>query len=172
MKTGQKTSLPSFGTGKRGHYERGLFAGRISRISKISRFSRISRKWSDSPLFSRVWEFSKISRISKSSRISRKWTFLKRPLFQKTPFSEPCLHLVQKKQGQETPRLKFDFSELSLASQKKDSRWRCLRLAAKNRSFSDMCLAEIMWCSRGCLHGSASSKVEKGSFPRGPCETS
>ena len=32
------------GTGKRGHYERGLFTGEISRISKISRFSRISRK--------------------------------------------------------------------------------------------------------------------------------
>ena len=77
------------GTGKRGHYERGLFTGVISRIPKISRFSRISRKWPDSPLFSRVWGFSKISRISKFSRISRKWTFLKRPLFQKTPFSEP-----------------------------------------------------------------------------------
>ena len=36
------------GPGKRGHYERGLFAGGISRISKIS---GISRKWSDSPLF-------------------------------------------------------------------------------------------------------------------------
>ena len=77
------------GTGKRGHYERGLFAGDISRISKISRFSRISRRWSDSPLFFTVWGFSKISRISKFSRISRKWTFLKRPLFQKTPFSDP-----------------------------------------------------------------------------------
>ena len=33
--------------------------------------------------------FSKISRISKFSRISTKWTFLKRPLFQKTPFPEP-----------------------------------------------------------------------------------
>ena len=75
-----------FGTGKRGHYERGLFTGGISRISKVSRFSRISKKWSDSPLFSTVWGFSKIIRISK---FSRKWTFLKRPLFQKTPFSEP-----------------------------------------------------------------------------------
>ena len=36
---------------KRGHYERGLFAGGISRISKTSQFSRISRKWSDSLLF-------------------------------------------------------------------------------------------------------------------------
>ena len=45
----------------------------------------------DSPLFSRVWRFSRISRFSKFSRISRKWTFLKRPLFQKTPFSEPDL---------------------------------------------------------------------------------
>ena len=48
----------------------------------------ISRKWSDSPLFSTVWGFSW---ISKFSRLSRKWTFLKRPLFQKTPFSEPEL---------------------------------------------------------------------------------
>ena len=34
---------PFFGTGKRGHYERGLFTGEISRISKISKFARISR---------------------------------------------------------------------------------------------------------------------------------
>ena len=74
---------------KKGHYERGLFPGEISRIPKISKFSRISRRWSDSPLFSTVWGFSGISRISKFSRISRKWIFLKRPLFQKTPFSEP-----------------------------------------------------------------------------------
>ena len=84
-----------FGAGKRGHYERGLFTRGISRISEISKFSRVSRvsrKWSDSPFFSRVWGFSKIFRVSKFSRISRisrKWTFLKRPLFQKTPFSEP-----------------------------------------------------------------------------------
>ena len=44
---------------KRGHYERGFFTGGISRIAK---FSRISRKWSDSPLASRVWGFSIISR--------------------------------------------------------------------------------------------------------------
>ena len=37
------------------------------------------------PLFSTVWGISRISRISNFSRISRKWTFLKRPLFQKTP---------------------------------------------------------------------------------------
>ena len=47
------------------------------------KFSRISRKWSDSPFFSTVWQFSRIPKFS------RKWTFLKRPLFQKTPFSEP-----------------------------------------------------------------------------------
>ena len=68
---------------KKGSLRKGSFAGGISRISKIS---RISRKWPDSPLFSTVWGFSKISRISK---FSRKWIFLKRPLFQKTPFSEP-----------------------------------------------------------------------------------
>ena len=55
-------------------------------------FSRISRKWSDSPLFSTLWGFSRISRISKFSRISRIWTFLKRPLFQETPFSGPESH--------------------------------------------------------------------------------
>ena len=36
------SSLSKVGTGKRGHYERGLFTGGISRISKISNFSRIS----------------------------------------------------------------------------------------------------------------------------------
>ena len=69
------------GAEKRGHYERGLFTGQISRLS------RISRKRSESPFCD--WGFSKNSRISKFSRISRKWTFLKRPLFQKTAFSEP-----------------------------------------------------------------------------------
>ena len=72
--------IAEIGPGKRGHHERGLFTGGISRIS------RISRRWSDSPLCSRVWGFS---RISKFSRISRKWVFLKRPLLQKIPFSEP-----------------------------------------------------------------------------------
>ena len=51
----------SFGTAKRGHYERSLFTGEISRISKIFKnfkFSRISRKWSKSPFFSRIWKFS------------------------------------------------------------------------------------------------------------------
>ena len=55
----------------------GLFTGGIYRISK---------KWSDSPLFSTVGGFSRVSTIPK---FSRKWTFLQRPLFQKTPFSEP-----------------------------------------------------------------------------------
>ena len=84
------------GTGKRGHYERGLFTGGLFRfrISKVSKSSRISRKWLASPLFSTVRGFSKISRISKFSRISRNWTFLKRPLFQKTPFSEPDFRLI------------------------------------------------------------------------------
>ena len=40
----------SLGTWKRGHYERGLLNGGISRMSRLS---RISRKWSVSPLFSR-----------------------------------------------------------------------------------------------------------------------
>ena len=64
--------ITTIGTGKRGHYERGLFAGGISRISK---FFRISRKLSDSPLFSTVWG-SLESLESLNSRISRKWTFL------------------------------------------------------------------------------------------------
>ena len=82
------TTKNSLGAGKGGHYERGLFTGGISRISnRISKILEIL--WSDSPLFSRVWGFSRMSRISKFSRISRKWTFLKRPLFQKTPFSKP-----------------------------------------------------------------------------------
>ena len=46
----EESNPPNFGTGRRGHYERGLFAGGISRTSKFSKFSR---KWSDSPLFSR-----------------------------------------------------------------------------------------------------------------------
>ena len=46
---------------KKGHYERGLFTGGISRISKVSKFSR---KWSASPLFSRVRRFSEISGVS------------------------------------------------------------------------------------------------------------
>ena len=70
-------------------YERGLFTRGISRISRISKFSRISRKWSNSLLFATVWEFFRISRISEFSTISTNWTFLKRPLFQKTPYSEP-----------------------------------------------------------------------------------
>ena len=76
----------SLGTGKRGHYERGLFTGGISRVSKISRFSRISRKWTGSHLLSTVWGFSKISKIS---RLSREWTFLKRPFSKRPLFSNP-----------------------------------------------------------------------------------
>ena len=52
---------PPLGTGERGHYKRSLFTGGISIFSKISRFSRIFRTW----------------------------TFMKRHLFQKTPFSKP-----------------------------------------------------------------------------------
>ena len=36
-----------------------------------------------------LYKNSRSSKFSRISRISRKWTFLKRPLFQKTPFSEP-----------------------------------------------------------------------------------
>ena len=71
------------GTGKRGHYERGLFIGGISRISKISIFSRISRKWSDSPFFSTVWRFSTISNSLESLEMdfSEKTPFPKDPFF-------------------------------------------------------------------------------------------
>ena len=98
---------PIFGTGKRGHYQRGLLTGGLSRISNITRFSR--KSW-DSSLFSTVWGFSRISRISlKFSRISRKWTFLKRPLFQKTPFSEPDLLVYcQNKIGENARLVKLD----------------------------------------------------------------
>ena len=79
-----RSGSESVGTGKRGHYERGLFAGGISRISITSKFSRISGKQSDSPSFSTVRRFSE---KSKFSGISRKSTFLQALLFQKTPFS-------------------------------------------------------------------------------------
>ena len=40
-----------FGTGKRGHYERGLFAGGISRVSKFSRISLYSLESLENGLF-------------------------------------------------------------------------------------------------------------------------
>ena len=83
LESGTHFPCHTVGNRQRGHYERGLFTGGISRISKFSNFSR---KWSDSPLFLTVWGLSRISRISRISTISRKSTFLKRPLFQKTPF--------------------------------------------------------------------------------------
>ena len=82
---------PLCGLLKKGHYERGLFSGGISRISKISKFSRISRKWPASPLFSRAWGFSKISRISKFSRISRNGLFWKDPFSKRPLFPNPNL---------------------------------------------------------------------------------
>ena len=77
-------------TGKRGHYERGLFTGGISRNSKIFKFSRISRKWSDHPLFFTVWGLSRIFYLE-ISRISGKWTYLKRRLFQGPLLLNPVL---------------------------------------------------------------------------------
>ena len=79
--------------------------------------------------------FSRNSRISKFSRISRKWTFLKRPLFQKTPFSQPvfCIpsrvrleHLLESK-------IKVVMSGWSLqsivgASQKGPENWCCAKI--------------------------------------------
>ena len=58
-------------TGKRGHYERGLFTGEVSRISKISKFSRILGNgqillcfpWSGGSLESRTSKFSGISTV-------------------------------------------------------------------------------------------------------------
>ena len=76
---------------KRGHYERGLFTGRISRISRISKISGLSRNWSDSQLFSTIRGFSRISRISKFSGISTERTFLKRPLSKRPLFPNPNL---------------------------------------------------------------------------------
>ena len=77
-----------FGTGKRGHCERGLFAGEIW----ISKFSRISGKWSESAFFSTVWEFSWNCRISKFSRISRRWTFWKDPFSKRSLFPSPITY--------------------------------------------------------------------------------
>ena len=54
-----------FGNGTRGHYERGLFVGGISRISKRS---LESRQWPDSPSFPHSGGLSRISKISRMSR--------------------------------------------------------------------------------------------------------
>ena len=68
---------------KKGPLQKGPFIGGVSGISKISiENGRILL------YFSTLCGFSKISRISKFFRISRV-SNLKRPLFQKTPFSEP-----------------------------------------------------------------------------------
>ena len=86
----KKTYMKSVVSGlEKGVITKGVFSLEESLESLESLNSLESRKWSDSPCFSTVWGFSKISRISKFFRISGKWTFLKRPLFQKTPFSEP-----------------------------------------------------------------------------------
>ena len=83
---GHAFSTSHFRSGKRGHYEKGLFTGEISRTSKISKLSRISRRWPESPLFSTVWGFSKSSRISKFSRISRKMGFSEKTSLPQDPF--------------------------------------------------------------------------------------
>ena len=69
-----------FGTGKRGHHERGLFTGGISRISK---FSRISRKWSDSPSFPQCGGSLESLNSLESLENGLFWKdpFSKRPLF-------------------------------------------------------------------------------------------
>ena len=62
--------------------------------------------------------FSINSRISKFSRFSREWTFLKRPLFQKTPFFRTRVWAIR------ANRLKLairNFSDLKRDSQKKGS---------------------------------------------------
>ena len=64
------------GTGKGGHYERGLFTGRISRISQT--LESLENGWIV---------------LCFPQSVSRKWIFLKRPLFQKTPSSDPELRL-------------------------------------------------------------------------------
>ena len=84
-----KPGGPLLGPGKRGLVTKGSFSVEASLESLKSLNSLESlESWSESPFFSRVWGFWRTSRISK---ISRKWTFLKRPLFQKTPFPEPEL---------------------------------------------------------------------------------
>ena len=73
---------------ERGHCERGLFTGGISRICKLS---RIYRKWSESALFPHSGESleSLKSLDSLETCIFEKTPFSKRPLFQKTAFSSP-----------------------------------------------------------------------------------
>ena len=84
----------NFGNRKKGHYERGLFTGEISRISnidsKISKFSRMSRRWLDCPLFSTVWRFFGLSKFSRISD-SRKWTFCKDPFCKRPLFPNPII---------------------------------------------------------------------------------
>ena len=93
-------AAPNFPRGrKKGPLRKGRFTGESLKSLDSTRFSRISRRWSDSSEFFRVWGFSRISRISKLSRISRKTTFLKSPLFQMTPFSEPDSIEHQHKNG-------------------------------------------------------------------------
>ena len=76
-------TITNVGTGKRGHYERGLFTSEISGISKISKFSR---RWSDSPWFSSLAVLQNSLDISRFFKIYRKWTFLKAPFpFPKDP---------------------------------------------------------------------------------------
>ena len=77
------------GAGKRGHFERDLLLEQ-SPESLESLDSLESQENGRILLYFPVWGFSKISGVSNFSRISREWTFLKRPLFQKTPFSEPA----------------------------------------------------------------------------------
>ena len=88
---------------KRGHYERGLFTGGISRISKISKFSRTSREWSDSAVFSRVWGLSRI--FTKFSRISNKWDFSEKTPFPEDPFSRTRVNSLLQEVKSEGDRL-------------------------------------------------------------------
>ena len=75
------------GAGKRGHYERGLFTGEISKISDHSLESLENGR--NLLSFPQSGGSLKLSKISKCSRISRQWAFLKRPIFQRPLFSEP-----------------------------------------------------------------------------------
>ena len=86
---GSQASKTLFGCGKRGHYERGLFTGGISRTSTISEFSRISRERPDSPLFSTAWGFSRISRTSNSLQSLENGHFRKDPFSKRPPFPNP-----------------------------------------------------------------------------------
>ena len=76
------------GTRKRGHYERGVFSLTKSLKSLNSPESlENGRNLLYFPQFGK--SLKTLESLNSLESLERKWTFLKRPLFQKTPFSDP-----------------------------------------------------------------------------------